>query len=426
MTLREIREKLAARRKTLSDVFAESRSTSDDGRVEYDFRKVKSLDVGDIDDAGKPVAVAEKIQAMTREIDELALQEEKLAVAEKAGEADAARRADIKRLPHSDGGTSRTSEIKTFGQIARRAVESPVFKNWLAGSMEGKIEIDASYIDTKAVFSSLTGFPPEATRTGDLVTTPLRPLQITDIMPTGRTSQNSVVWMAQTTRTQAAAETAEGVAGPEAAFVFAEQSTPVREIVVTLPVTEIQLEDAPNIESEIQIMLREDMAERLDSQILNGTGVAPNLRGLINTVGILTQAKGTDPVPDAIFKAGTVIRTGVARAVPTHVLLTPANWQALRLLRDANGAYVLGPPGDVAPARIWGWPVIENEGLAAGTGLIGGFSGRNIVLVERRGIVLTRGFVNDDFAKRQQTLLVSMRVALQVKRPAAFATITGL
>lgn len=33
---------------------------------------------------------------------------------------------------------------------------------------------------------------------------------------------------------------------------------------------------------------------RLDSQIANGNGTAPNLRGLLNVVGVQTQAAGAD------------------------------------------------------------------------------------------------------------------------------------
>jgi len=415
--LKELKAKRDVLRDELAEVFAEAKV---DGG--YNFRQVKSLpDIDKLDGYEKSVRVAEIVKEKTAELNDLCQKIEMLeAAAKAAGEFDALDHTPVNK-PVFPGAAK--EKPKSVGKMV---TEHKTFQAWRAGSKEGRIEFDMTYKELKALLTSSTGFPPESTRTGTLVEMMLRPLQIMDIMPRGQTGQQNVVWMAQTVRTQAAAETAEGAAKPEAAFAFEERSTPVREISVYLPVTDIQLEDVPLVESLVETQLREDMEERLDKEIVVGNGTPPNLLGILNTSGILTQARGADPVFDAILKAGTVIRTGSARAVPTHVLLHPSDWQTMRLTRTADGIYILGNPQDTGVPRIWGWPVVENEALSAGTGLVGSFTGRNIMLVERRGIVMERGWVNAQFRENQQSIRASMRAALAVFRPAAFATVTGL
>lgn len=423
MTLKELRTLLLVRRNEASKIFKEAKSGDS-----YDFSKVTSVSGLDgLASDQKAIKVSEHIQSLARETEDLAKQVESLEEAEKIAGEQAELEAKRLNVMHPDNADGRGRvKAMSYGEMAEYAVKHKVFAQWQKGSRDGRIEIDASWCQAKTLMSTSAGFPPESTRTGMVVDIPLRPLQLVDIMPTGATGQASVVWVGQTVRTQAAAETAEGGLKPEAAFEFEERTTPVREVAVFLPVTDTQLEDVPFIQTLIDTQLREDIRERLDSQLLNGGGVAPDFEGILNTTGIQTQARGTDPSIDAIFKAGTLVRTGVERAIPTHVLLHPTNWSFLRLQRDANGQFILGPPQDVAVQRLFGWPVVENEALPANTGLIGGFSMRNIGLIERRGIVLERGFIDDQFRRNQQSIRASMRAALPVFRPGAFATITSL
>lgn len=426
-TLSEKREELAAKRDLYKQVFDEAAVEGEDGK--RDFTQVECLgtSVNQLEGAEKAKRVAEIAAELKEAITELDVE---ISTAEASADFDQTEqhfKSQRKRQPFASGAsvTKDRGRRLSFEQIAKRVVEDPTFKAWQRGSTDGRIEVDASWFDAKALMSTTAGFPPEVTRTGVMVDIPLRPPQILDILPRAQTGQNSVAYMQQDTRTQAAVEIAEGTAKPEATFVWSEVTTPVQEIAVSLPVTDVMLDDAPQIASLIETQLREDIQERLDGQSLNGNGTSPNLRGILNHVGVLTQSGVGVPMPDAIKSAGTAIQIGAARATPTHVVLHPTDWDALSTLKEAGAGYIFGNPGEMVAPRIWGWPIVVNEELPAGTALVGGFSARNLQLYERRGISVARGFSGTDFVQNRQTLKAFGRWALAVYRPAAFITITG-
>ena len=159
--------------------------------------------------------------------------------------------------------------------------------------------------------------------------------------------------------------------------------------------------------------------------MLTGNGTAPNLRGIKNVAGILTQAKGTDPIPDAFYKAMRQIRV-TGRALPTHLIAHPTDWETVRLLRTADGIYIWGSPSEAGPDRMWGLPVIQCDIDSAGTGYVGSFMPQWVSLFERRGVDVQVGYSGTQFVEGKRTIRTDMRIAFVVFRPAAFANVTGL
>lgn len=275
-----------------------------------------------------------------------------------------------------------------------------------------------------AVFDTATGYAPQSIRLPTPITPGFQTPRVASLLPQGRTSQPSIPYMEETTTTNAAAETAESGSKPEAAIAFTEKTSAVRKIAVSLPVTDEALEDIPFIESYLDTRLRTFVQLREDSQLLNGNGTAPNLRGILNTSGIQTQAKGADPTPDAVFKAMTKIRA-VAFLEPTGAVFHPNDWQEVRLLRTADGIYIWGSPSEAGPERIWGLDVVQTTVEPENTGLVGAFRD-GAQIFRRSDLSLQVGWVNDQFVKNQRTIIVEERLALVVFRPNAFCTVTGI
>jgi HK97 family phage major capsid protein len=276
----------------------------------------------------------------------------------------------------------------------------------------------------KTLFDTATGFAIQNIRLPQPLTPAEQPVTIASLMPEGRTSGNAIPYMEETTTTNAAAETDQGASKPEAALAFTERTSNVRKIAVQIPVTDEALEDIPFIESYLDTRLSLFVRQREDAELLKGDATGVNLRGIQNTSGILTQARGTDANQDAIFKALIKVQSQ-GFLYPTGVVLNPLNWQTMRLMTTADGIYIFGPPNLPGPDTIWGLNVVSTTAETANTALVGAF--RTAAEVFRRtDLSLQVGWINDQFIKNQRTIVVEERLALVVFRPKGFCTVTGL
>ncbi|RVJ42358.1 phage major capsid protein [Sinorhizobium medicae] len=436
LTLKQVREKLAAKQDELGKVFAEATVTVDGGQKSYDFNRVTCLG----EKVKGSIAVAEQVKAMNAELNELAQQAETLEGAEKAAR-DQADREKVRNRPPMPGAKgnypSIEERIKSLGEMV---AEEKSYQDWAKSGAAGGITLqfddlfpsDAlakgmafETIGSKALMSTTAGWAPQSLRIGGFVEAATRPIQLLDIIPMAQTGFEQVVYMEETTRNQAAAETAEGGVYAESSFALTEKTSPVRKITDSLPVTDEQLEDVAQAQSYINSRLTFGLRQRLDGQVLVGNAVGSNLRGLKNVAGIQTQAKGTDPVPDTFFKAMTKVRLG-GRAIPTHHVMHPTDWQNVRLLRTTDGIYIWGNPSEAGPERMWGLPVVQQDADAAGTGYVGSFQPAWLSLFERRGVDVQIGYVGAQFTEGRRTVRADMRFAFVVFRPAAFCQTTGL
>jgi HK97 family phage major capsid protein len=438
MTAKQAREKLGSVQEKMGKVLEEALTTNAGGEKVHDFSQVKCLG----DDVKGSVAVAEKFNQLNDEAIELAKHAETLEAAEKAAlehaDREKARRGFA--LPGQQGKGNHGSERERIKSLGEMLAESKDYQDWAkSGAPDGitlgfkdmwpsdMLAKGAAFetIGSKTLMETTAGYAPESLRLPGFVEAATRPIQLLDIIPMFRTGQEAVPYMEETTRTHGAAEKAEGAAFAESTFVFTEKSSPVRKITDSLPVTDEQLEDVAFIESYINGRLTFGIRQRLDSQVLVGNGSAPNLRGIKNVSGIQTQAKGADPVPDAFFKAMTKVRL-TGRAIPTHHLMHPTDWQGVRLLRTADGVYIWGSPSEAGPERLWGLPVVQQDADSAGTGYVGSFQPAWLGLFERRGVDLQVGYTGNQFGEGKRTVRGDMRAAFVVFRPAAFCTVTGL
>lgn len=423
-TLKEVREKLAAKQDELGKVFAEAKT--DDGQ--YDFNKVTVLGK----DVKGSIAVAEKVKAMNAELDELASQAETLEAAEKAAGAHADRSKVRGNVIQPEGkGTRERPQVKSLGELV---AEEKAYAEWIARGCPDGIDFTfdmlpsdmlAKGLQFKTLMTTAAGYAPESVRQPGFVEAATRPIQLLDIIPMSPTGQPTIKFMEETTRTHGAAERSEGGTYAESTFAFTERSSEVRKITDSLPVTDEQLDDETMMAGYINGRLTFGVRQRLDGQVYVGDGSAPNLRGIANVVGIQTQARGADPVPDAFFKAMTKIRT-VGRAIPTHHVMHPTDWQGIRLLRTSDGVYIWGSPSEAGNDRLWGLPVVQNDARAAGNGMTGSFQPAWISLFERAGVNVQVGYVGTQFTEGKRTVRADMRAALAVFRPPAFCDVTGL
>jgi len=422
----EKRNELQAKNKKLAKIFEEAKGDPTGNSQDIDLSLIKSID-------GDAKSKLDAIRKLSDEVNDLGQQVDELARVEKAAAAVAQQEATRLHDPE-DGKTYRPTQerfpqedngrIKGFGDLF---IESEAYKAHQPGSSWKGLKQDfksgLSSVLLKTTFSTSAGWAPESLRTGRLVEEALQPIDVLDAIPSGRTGQAAVVWMEETTVTNNADTRNEAAAYAESALALTEQSATVRSIGTSLPITDEQLEDVPQVQSYLNMRLPYLVRKVLQDQILTGSGVAPDLTGINNFSGIQTQALGTDPVPDAIYKAMTkVMVTGRANA--NIVVLHPNDWQAVRLLRTSDGIYIWGNPSEAGPMRIWGRVVIPTTAQTENTGLVG--DSTFVQLFIRRDVMVEIGLDSDDFTKGIQTLRAGVRAVLCGYRDAAWCQVTGV
>ena len=403
------------------------------GKIDYLRGEIKTVldqagdnfDMSKVDHvSGNSADKVEWIKKTNKELDVLSEEyqslEEVQKIAEKTLKYEAQK--DMVKEPIVQPDALVKESAKSFGE---KFVESKAYETYSGGqSQEATIDIDPRFV-IKTDMTTSAGWATETTRTGLMVESAQFPLRVADVIPAGTTNQSAVVYMVESTLTNNAAEAAEAAQYGEAALALTETTSTVRKIAVFLPVTDEQLADVGQVASYVDQRLGFMLQQRLDSQLLTGNGSAPNLDGILNVSGIATQAKGSDSVPDAIYKAVDKVRvTGAAE--PDTVILHPNDWQSVRLLQTSDGIYLWGSPSDAGPERIWGLPVVQTTAETENTGLVGAFRTYSQILT-RQGIqVQISNSHSDYFIKGKVAVRADMRVALAVYRPAAFCTVTGI
>lgn len=392
--IKELQGKITERNSRLQEIFKQA-------GPDMDMAKVTAID-------GDSKAKVEQITALNTELADYRQQlDEKTALVQMAKDATEGAK-EGQQVDTKDGAT------KSFGE---QLTDSGLFKSW-----NREIHIDC---DVKTLMETGAGWAPESVRSGLVVPDAQRPIQLTDLIPSGTTNQAAYKYMEETTFTNNAAEAAEGAQYGEAALVLTERSATVEKVAVWLPITDEQLEDVQGAQAYVEGRLNFMLRQRADYQIAQGDGSTPNLQGIENLSGIQTQAKGADPVPDAIYKAMTLVRV-TGRAMPNAVALHPNDWQGVRLLRTSDGIYIWGNPSEPGPEYIWGLRVVQSDALTENTGVVGDWANFSMMLV-RRGIdVQVTNAHSDYFIKGKKAIRADFRAVLVWTRPAAFCTVTGI
>jgi len=258
-------------------------------------------------------------------------------------------------------------------------------------------------------------------------------LTLRDLISTRTTTTDSVEFVRETTQITQAAPVAESnvttpsgypgeVSGekPEGAVMFERVTEVVKTIAVWIPTTKRAISDVAQLRGLIDQELRDDEAEELENQLLNGNGIGENFTGLANTANILVQAFDTD-IFATTRKAITNLRVN-GKSKPTAWLIHPTDWETIELQQDLGGRYYYGGPTAPGPSVLWKIPVVESFFLQQGTAYLGDW--RKMVLWDREQANISVSDSHADFFIRNMiAILAELRAAMGVIRPSAFVEV---
>lgn len=249
----------------------------------------------------------------------------------------------------------------------------------------------------------------------------------------------SIRTIVEGTATSGAAGVLEGAAKPESQLGFTYVDEPVRKIATVLPISEEMLEDAPAIQPLINNSLVTFVRIEEERQLLRGTAGGAEVQGLLTGRGVPVYAGGTAAGNKAeqIFRAMNGVR-GSAFVEPDWTIISPSDYEQIRLLKDNSGqlygggpflgAYGVGSPvaasGQATGAvdYLWGKPCFVTSSIGPGTAVVGSTA---CAAVWRRGglrVEATNSHGNN-FVLNLIAIRAEERLGLTVYRPGGFCEV---
>lgn len=335
--------------------------------------------------------------------------------------------------------------------LGQRFTDAPEWQAWFkAQAPNGRISDSAKGLNSpavrvkdfgifrqKAVITGLgdgsAGAFVESDRTGIYEPLGRYPLTLRDLVSVRQTTSDTVEFVRQLTQSNAAAPVPESnvttyaagtgeVSGlkPESSMTFERVTETVKTIAVWVPATKRALSDAAQLRGLIDQELRDDLAEELENQMLNGNGTGENFTGLANTDNVLAQGWNTDLITTTRKAITHLLVTGRQR--PTGWLFNPQDWETVELLKDNEGRYYWGGPMARGPMTLWGVPVAQSFFQPQGTAWLGNWSKAVLWDREESNISVSDSHA-DFFIRNMVAILAEMRAAFGVIRPSAFVEV---
>lgn len=257
---------------------------------------------------------------------------------------------------------------------------------------------------------------------------PVRQVRIPDLITMSTTDSDLVKFVRETTRTDAAAETALGTAYSEATYAYTEDEAAVKDIGHFTPAHRSNLADRGQVQALLEGRLQNGVQRRFESQVVSGDGTGQNLLGILENTDVpsITRDTTNESRLDFLHRAITAVRLTLFDE-PDAIGLHPSDYHdCVTEKASTAGTYQLGGAGLQDVRSIWGFPVAVTSVFPEGTGLVGNYREGAVAWVRAGVSVRASDSHSDFFTKRMVALLAEMRVAFAVWQTQAWCIAEAL
>lgn len=222
----------------------------------------------------------------------------------------------------------------------------------------------------------------------------------------------------------------EGAEKQQLELSLAVRSATAATIAAYLTASRQVLDDDAQLRSYIDDRLVAGLVAEENRQILYGSGVTPNLQGILThahrQTHLWSDGPSGDTKIDALRRAMTKVQD--AEYMPTGIVMSPWDAQDIDLTKDGQGAYVLGNQIVIEGfenRQVFGVPVVVSNAIASGTALVGAFNlGAALYEVSGGSVVRFSDSHGSNFTSNLITILAEERLLQAIGRPEAFCEVT--
>lgn len=242
----------------------------------------------------------------------------------------------------------------------------------------------------------------------------------------GGPGSNPISWVNRIPKEGGPAWTVEMATKPGIDFTLTAEQATAEFLAVYTVVTKQALLSMPMLEQEIYSLLNNEMMNKLEQDILTGTGVSPIIKGIIPYATAFAAGSLAGTIPNAnIFD---VIRAAIgqvykANFFPNGVLVSIDTATKMDLTKDLEGRYLLPPFTTAEGTVIKGIRIYASNFVPADTFLVGDFTKYLFNFVE--GLTIDVGYIDKQFIQNMVTIRAEIYGMGRVKIHETLAFVTG-
>lgn len=251
-----------------------------------------------------------------------------------------------------------------------------------------------------------------------------QPLTIRALLNSVPTSSNAIEFTRENAFTNSAAEASEGAAKAESALTWTLVNMPVSTVAHWIKISRQLAMDNAALAAYVDTRMRYGVDRRIESQLVVGDGVAPNISGLMDAGNFTAHGYAAADLgatlPKLVLIRKIMADLWAAGYPADAIVLPPSEWAAIEIAMMTTAAgQTLYSVSEGGQPRLFGVPVVPAIGMAADTLLVGNFA-QAATLYNREGVVVEMSDSDsDNFTKNLVTIRAEARLALAVERPAA-------
>ncbi|WP_020481557.1 phage major capsid protein [Methylomonas sp. MK1] len=320
-----------------------------------------------------------------------------------------------KRVAGADGGSFSGLSKGWGGQIVNNATFNEMMRG---GRARAKFDIQNNTLTGSGNIGGVDRRP-------GMVPGAFAPLRVEDLFQHFPTDSPLIEYSRENVFTNAAAETAEGGSASESSLTVTLVQQPVSTVTHFMKVSKQLAADNALMAAYINARLMYGVQRRVDAQIVNGNGTAPNMSGLLQTGNFsahgYTAAQVGTPLPKHRLIRKVIADLRSAGYTPSAILLNPADWLAfdLDLLSSTPAAVSSSDIANGFQQMLFGVPVVETSSVTIDTfAVLDALAAASIFDRQDVGIEVSDSD-GDNFTKGLLTVKAERRLALAIEQTGA-------
>lgn len=242
----------------------------------------------------------------------------------------------------------------------------------------------------------------------------------------GGPGSNPISWVERIPKEGGPAWTLELATKPGMDFTLVRNSAEAQYLAVTTEVTKQALLSMPVLQQEIYDLLNNELNNKLEQDIITGSGVAPIIKGIQTyaTAFAAGSLAGTIQDPNEF----DVLRAAIGRVLkanffPNAILVSIDKATSMDLTKGSDGHYVLPPFTTAEGTVIKGVRVYATNFVGDDDFIVGDMTRYLFNIVE--GLTIDVGYINDQFVKNLATVRAELFGMGRVKNQEALAFVKG-